>query len=86
MKYNRAYQGEILHRFLGDEGMKELHEEYKNARKVQHRGGRNVSDVDLKRLEMFEDGKTFSEIARIGNTSESVVRTSIMWAALSKTR
>jgi len=64
--------------------MSEFHEEYKEHCYSRGGGRIKVGAKEMKLLEMFDKGKTFSEIARETKQSQAVVRTRILYAALSR--
>lgn len=84
-KYNSAYQADILMRMFNNNEklMDEFHEQYRHACRVQFREN-HVKDSDLKMLEMFRNGLSFSEISRITKLSYARVQKAVMYAALSK--
>lgn len=82
-KYNVSYSLDVIQRMFDKKQMEEFHEMYLNARSYNFRR-REISDTDRKYLEMFKNGKNFSEIARIAHTTDAKVRNAILWAALER--
>ena len=81
-----AYQGEIILRMLDNDEKKfqQFHEDYKAHCYTNGGYSVQVGEKEMKMLEMFDSGISFAEIARKTKQTQAVVRTKILYAALTK--